>query len=113
MWNDTIIEAVRRCKYAKLELGHLQGFENCRPNALPVVSITEKRAAIKTILGQIKYLSGTDRESVMQSIAQQSGIDLPNNLMMTSDQVIEMRRAGMLIGAHTVTHPILANLPAS
>ena len=29
---------------------------------------------------------------------------------MTTEQVIEMRRAGMLIGAHTVTHPILAKL---
>ena len=30
--------------------------------------------------------------------------------MMTSDQVIAMRQAGMQIGAHTITHPILANL---
>ncbi len=30
--------------------------------------------------------------------------------MMTNDQVIAMRQAGMQIGAHTVTHPILANL---
>jgi peptidoglycan/xylan/chitin deacetylase (PgdA/CDA1 family) len=32
--------------------------------------------------------------------------------MMTSEQVVEMRRSGMSIGAHTVTHPILAKLQA-
>jgi peptidoglycan/xylan/chitin deacetylase (PgdA/CDA1 family) len=30
--------------------------------------------------------------------------------MMTSDQVRSLRRAGMQVGAHTVTHPILARL---
>jgi len=31
-------------------------------------------------------------------------------LMLTSEQVKRMRRAGMQIGAHTVSHPILARL---
>ncbi len=33
--------------------------------------------------------------------------------MMTTEQVIEMRRAGMQIGAHTVMHPILAKLESN
>jgi peptidoglycan/xylan/chitin deacetylase (PgdA/CDA1 family) len=39
--------------------------------------------------------------------------ELPRDLMMTSAQVRSLRRAGMQIGAHTVTHPILAALPAA
>jgi peptidoglycan/xylan/chitin deacetylase (PgdA/CDA1 family) len=39
-----------------------------------------------------------------------SGAALPPDLMMTSEQVQIMRRAGMSIGAHTVTHPILSRL---
>jgi len=33
---------------------------------------------------------------------------LPTDLMRTSDKVRALRRAGMQIGAHTVSHPILA-----
>lgn len=112
MWNDTVIEAIRNCKPAKLVLGEFQAFENCQ-DAVPVQSVIEKRTAIETILGHIKYIPVADREIVTASIARQCGSDLPDNLMMTSEQVIEMRRAGMLIGAHTVTHPILAKLDAS
>ena len=36
--------------------------------------------------------------------------ELPNDLMMRSDQVLALHRAGMQIGAHTVSHPILARL---
>ncbi|MCB1966067.1 MAG: polysaccharide deacetylase family protein [Candidatus Accumulibacter sp.] len=35
---------------------------------------------------------------------------LPSDLMLTSEQVKMMRRAGMSIGAHTVTHPIIGRL---
>ena len=113
MWNDTVIESVRRCKYAKLDIGHVRTAANCQLDSFPVTSNAEKRIAIKTILDQIKYLSVTDRESVMLAIQEKCGSVLPNDLMMTSKQVIDLRRSGMLIGAHTVTHPILANLPAS
>jgi len=49
-------------------------------------------------------------ETASRSIAEQCDSDLPDNLMMTTQQVVEMRRAGMLIGAHTISHPILARL---
>ena len=35
---------------------------------------------------------------------------MPNDLMMTSAQVKTMHQFGMQIGAHTVSHPILARL---
>jgi peptidoglycan/xylan/chitin deacetylase (PgdA/CDA1 family) len=35
---------------------------------------------------------------------------LPDDLMMRSDQVRQLRRAGMEIGGHTVNHPILLNV---
>src|SRR4030095_14649566 len=36
---------------------------------------------------------------------------LPSDLMMRREQVRELHRAGMEIGAHTERHPILASLP--
>ena len=40
-------------------------------------------------------------------MARQSGAILRDDLMMRSDQVTALHRAGMRIGGHTVNHPIL------
>jgi len=40
-------------------------------------------------------------------------VNLPNDLMMTSEQVRSMHGAGMEIGGHTVLHPILASTEKS
>jgi peptidoglycan/xylan/chitin deacetylase (PgdA/CDA1 family) len=110
MWNDTIIEAVRDSKARILELDNIRGFEVSRLQSFPIGSILEKRAAIRAILSRIKYLSSSEREAVSSLIAEQCDTDLPDNLMMSTQQVVDMRRAGMLIGAHTISHPILAKL---
>jgi peptidoglycan/xylan/chitin deacetylase (PgdA/CDA1 family) len=112
MWNDTVVEAIRSSRIDKLDLSGSQAFASAPSNIFPIGSLAEKRAAIESVLGKIKYLQTTEREAVINLIADQIATKLPNNLMMTSEQVIEMRRSGMLIGAHTVNHPILANLQA-
>lgn len=113
MWNDTVIEAIRGSGASSLALDNIKPFGGSRLPSLAIGSVVEKRAAIQTILGKLKYLSSSEREAASRSIAEQCDIDLPTNLMMTTQQVVEMRRSGMLIGAHTVTHPILAKLQAS
>ncbi len=89
MWNDTIIETVR-----------------CRED----LSIEDRRAAIATHIDAIKYRSVDDRVTITEQLARSEGATLPTDLMMTSTEVKAMRKAGMQIGAHTVSHPILARL---
>jgi len=104
MWNDTIIESIRACAFATLDLSTLGlGAHNIR-------TPDEKRLAIAALIRQIKYLPVAIRIDMTEKIAQVSQVDPPRDLMMTSGQVREMDRAGMQIGAHTVTHPILAGL---
>ncbi|MBK9705054.1 MAG: polysaccharide deacetylase family protein [Betaproteobacteria bacterium] len=110
MWNDTIIEAIRGSEAQRLELDNIRGLEASQLQSLPIGSVLEKRAAIQAILSRIKYFSSSEREAASRLIAEQCNVDLPDNLMMTTHQVVEMRRAGMLIGAHTMSHPILAKL---
>ena len=50
------------------------------------------------------------RAGLADHIAERAGIQLPTDLMLTSAQVRALHHAGMQIGAHTVTHPILAVL---
>jgi peptidoglycan/xylan/chitin deacetylase (PgdA/CDA1 family) len=111
MWNDTVIESVRRTQLPRLDLrGLWPDAVAGHPTEAPVTSVDEKRALIDRLLPAIKYLPvGTRREAV-QELARRAGAELPADLMMSSAQVRGLRRAGMSIGAHTVSHPILAGM---
>jgi peptidoglycan/xylan/chitin deacetylase (PgdA/CDA1 family) len=65
---------------------------------------------VDAILDRIKRLSPDSRTEVAGAIAERVGAKLPGDLMMTSEQVAAMHRAGMTIGGHTVSHPILAEI---
>lgn len=104
MWNDTIIESVRSSHANVLDLSHLD-------LGRPIIdSPNEKKIAIEKLLADLKYRPRNEREAVANNIAQIAKASLPNNLMMTSNEVVAMRDAGMQIGAHTVSHPILAKI---
>jgi peptidoglycan/xylan/chitin deacetylase (PgdA/CDA1 family) len=73
-----------------------------------VASDGEKRAAIDRLIGGIKHLAGERRTEAVARVVESCKAALPDDLMLTHTQIRELRRAGMGIGAHTVTHPILA-----
>ena len=104
MWNDTVVEAVRQSTSSSLDLTGL-GLGSFR-----IGTNAEKRSAIEVILGKIKYLEPAERLKLTGRIALVAGVKLPDDLMMTTEEVVQMARAGMQIGAHTMSHPILANL---
>ena len=104
MWNDGIIETVRSSKAPLLDLSPL-GLGSHH-----LGSIDQRRAAIAAIIGQVKYRPVAERVVIVEEIARIAQVTLPQDLMMTSDEVRAMRRGGMQIGAHTVSHPILARL---
>ncbi len=107
MWNDSVIEAVRRCPAAELDLAGL-GEGDLGRHA--VGTAEEKRRAIEAVIGAIKYQPLAARAALVERIGERAGAELPGDLMMTADQVRALRRAGMQIGGHTVSHPILATL---
>lgn len=102
MWNDTVIESIRAVANPTVDLENLK--LGIHRNGGP----GEKRQAIAAIIDQIKYLPLEERVALTERIALELGVKPPNDLMMTSGQVREMRAAGMQIGAHTINHPILA-----
>ncbi len=107
MWNDTVVESLRGCKSPTLELSDLR---------LPDIGVqvldtpAQRRSAITALLGAIKYLPPQERQAVVDTVAERAQAPLPTTLMMTSAQVRALADAGMEIGAHTITHPILACL---
>ncbi len=104
MWNDTLIETVRARSGATLDascagLGQFQ-----------LDSILQSRQVIDNLIAKIKYLGIAERIRVTQELADTAKVGLRNDLMMSSAEVKTLRQAGMQIGAHTVSHPILARL---
>lgn len=108
MFNDSVIEAVRRAPRSTLDLRGLNieglGMHDLQDDA-------GRRNTIEAILNAIKYLPPRERDAMTLEIASRAGgASLPDDLMLRPEQVIALRRAGMQIGAHTLTHPILARL---
>ncbi len=105
MWNDTVIESVRNAE-GELDLSALGlgRFE------LP--DTAARRRAIESILTELKYWPPHERLAKSLEIAARVGKDLCPDLMLTESQVGELAGQGVEIGAHTVTHPILARVDA-
>lgn len=108
MWNDTVIECLRRSPLDSVDLG-AWGL-----GRLPLTSAEQRRQAIDRLLPKIKYLDLAAREQALANLRAVAGQPtLRDDLMMTRNQVQRLHAAGMGIGAHTVLHPILTSLPAA
>jgi len=107
MFNDTVIEVIRRSTDDFLDL-------ECMGLGTHVVSsAVAKVSAINHILSQVKYLPEQAREEKVALLCTHVRCgQLPDNLMMTTQQLKDLHQAGMGIGAHTAHHPILAGMSA-
>lgn len=107
MWNDTIIESIRRSPLAKLDCTSI------KLGIYPLSSLAEKREAIHLLIQKVKYHPIQTRLELTNNIVDLAQAKPPSDLMMTTEEVIQLRKAGMQIGAHTVSHPILAKIDLS
>jgi peptidoglycan/xylan/chitin deacetylase (PgdA/CDA1 family) len=106
MWNDTVIESVRASARPILDL------DRFNLGSQPVGTFAQKRAAIELLLPKLKYMSLIEREKALTELREVVGSRAPSHdLMMSTEQVRQLHRAGMEIGGHTVHHPILRVLP--
>ncbi len=108
MFNDSVVETVRRAHGPALDLQPL-GVSGL--GLLDIGSLAARRTTIGAILQAIKYLPLAERDELTRKLQSLAGVDtLPDDLMMQPEQVRTLHRTGMQIGAHTVSHPILARL---
>lgn len=105
MWNDGVVESIRRCAVDSVDAEPAGLHER-----LPLHDARSRRLAIDRVIKALKYLPPVERARRVDDFARICGVELPHDLMMTSEQVCALHRAGQRIGAHTVHHPILARL---
>lgn len=107
MWNDMIIESVRRTSRGSIDLSdQVPGLHG----PLPLGDWSQRRQACERLIGACKYLPFDRRRAAVAEIVQRCGGGLPTDLMMSPEQVRALHAAGMQIGAHTESHPILLKL---
>jgi peptidoglycan/xylan/chitin deacetylase (PgdA/CDA1 family) len=103
MWNDKVIEAIRCCTSDTLDLTSL-GL-----GCFDIDSKIKKAKVAQQIINKIKHLDSEKRQEIADNIAGKVD-NLPTDLMLTNEQLIQLHQAEMEIGGHTVTHPILSKL---
>jgi peptidoglycan/xylan/chitin deacetylase (PgdA/CDA1 family) len=102
MWNDRVIEAIRNHGAESIDLEFL---------GLPHVQLkttSERIDLIHKILFKLKHLEYSEREKMVTRLVDSVDGKVPTGLMMTESQVAALAKSDIVVGAHTVNHPILA-----
>lgn len=107
MWNDRVVESIRGTTQPVLDLRGAAGLDL---GLHTLGSVAERRLAVDSLLRRIKHLPPSQREAAIASVAAAAKADLPHDLMLTTPQLLALRDAGMGLGGHTISHPILAKL---
>ncbi|MFP4063330.1 MAG: polysaccharide deacetylase family protein [Halochromatium sp.] len=105
MFNDRVLETLRRLPAGPIEWPEV-GLEHRH-----IEDDQDRKQLAAELIQGLKHLDPAERTARAQAIAERSPTPLPADLMMTSAQVKALAAAGMTIGGHTQTHPILARTP--
>jgi peptidoglycan/xylan/chitin deacetylase (PgdA/CDA1 family) len=104
MFNDAVIEAVRRARTGTHDLSSLGlGVHDLLDNKT-------RQAAFSSLIAQLKYRRVPERRALTEELAHKMESTLPADLMMSPARIRKLHAEGMEIGAHTINHPILATL---
>jgi peptidoglycan/xylan/chitin deacetylase (PgdA/CDA1 family) len=102
MFNDQVLETLRRIPKGRVDWPEV-GLEDRR-----IQDDQDRQRIAAELIQRLKHLDPAERAEQAQAITERSPAPLLTDLMMTSAQVRELSAAGMTIGGHTQTHPILA-----
>jgi peptidoglycan/xylan/chitin deacetylase (PgdA/CDA1 family) len=100
MWNDLVIEAVRRA-------GPVLRGSDLAAIGMPHRDLPSQSGSIERVLEHLKYQALEARWQLAATFFARVAATEPPRLMMSASTLREMARDGIAIGAHTVHHPIL------
>lgn len=101
MWNDRLAEAIR------LYPGDSADLREFGCGVHPLGDLPQRARVADLLIRRLKYGTTSEREGVASTLAERYAPHAAS-LMLSREQVRELRAAGAEIGGHTVTHPILA-----
>ncbi len=105
MFNDKIKQAINHLPDGTYDIDKLDG---C---TVKLDNIKSRMSAVSEIISKIKYLDYDERNHIADLLLAKSGISADDiRLMVDTNQLKQLYDAGMSIGVHTMTHPILAKI---
>ena len=104
MWNDVILEAVRRLPDAPIDLRSL-GL-----GTYPMHTPEDRKETAIALTERCKYLPPSARDVLTGTLQTLASADLRQDLMLTAEMVRTLSRHQVDIGGHTVSHPILTRV---
>lgn len=104
MWNDLVISAVRSLAQGTHEFEAIGRIEIRDDASKPDIALR--------VLRRIRYEPAERRRQIALAMVHHAGIkdQIDKRMMMTDEMIRSLRDAGMEIGAHTKSHPILSSL---
>ena len=108
MWNDRLNEALRSTTLDVIDLSDagLPGL-----GRLPLHDIAARQQAAPVLLSAAKYLGSDARNAFAELVERLAEVARAKSPMLTTEQLRSWRDAGLGVGGHTATHPILRRLP--
>jgi peptidoglycan/xylan/chitin deacetylase (PgdA/CDA1 family) len=106
LWPDTIRRLIYGARLAK-------SIALKEPDVAIRPALSSRIRAAKSVFSHVKKLDVAQRSQYLDALAKRLGIELPGTerLMLNWDEVDALRRQGVTIGSHTVSHPVLSNVP--
>ncbi len=77
---------------------------------LPLDTPAARKSAYRRVKPAISKMPREQRDQAIDQLSGELGISAPRNRIMTWDQAREMQAAGIEFGAHTYSHPLLAEM---
>ena len=108
IWTDLVEYALTSTRQSSLTVPFL-------PQPLDLGGPQQRMQAIRTLKASLKRMPGdqclAEIDRIVERLQVESGAPFGNYRFMDWDQVRELARAGIEIGAHTINHPILSRIP--
>jgi peptidoglycan/xylan/chitin deacetylase (PgdA/CDA1 family) len=105
LWTVKLRHAIRRSREKSLTLSFLNG------RAIDISTPDHKESSIKLLTGMVKRVAAREARAMLEEMLAATLADTdrpPQRVMMNWEEIRELHRSGMTIGAHTVAH---LNLP--
>ncbi len=103
MWNDVVIESVRKTLFSQLDLTEFSlGIKS-------LSSMQDKCELVGQLISMWRNKPLAERNKLAMRLKQIAKAEFNERIMMTEDEVIELSKAGMEIGGHTLNHPVLTS----
>jgi peptidoglycan/xylan/chitin deacetylase (PgdA/CDA1 family) len=104
MWNEKILDAVRKLPEAPVDLAEV-GL-----GTRTIASLEDRQRLLQELTERAKYLPPAERLALTEQLAALAGPGPGDALMLTPEMIRTMAASRIEIGAHTVSHPILCSL---